>query len=280
MDMTKNRILAVIDPTRDEQWALEKAVSMAKARLGSKVIAYLCVHSSAMSDDAERLQKVELQRSGMWLDRIIAEFADSGVAVEPVIEWHADWRLAISAAAQSLNADLVIKRASSRPYALANSDRQLIRSLRDSWLLLVKQEPVRALNKVLVAIDFNATDRAHTALNEAIIAFGQGIRGSNPDLELHAISAFPSSDRFVHPPDIARTLEIQRSQAHVSRGEAADVIPKMANSIDADLVVVGNVGRRGISGITVGNTAEKILMAINSDVLVLVQETRQDRKAA
>ena len=54
----------------------------------------------------------------------------------------------------------------------------------------------------------------------------------------------------------------------------------MANDIDADLVIVGNVGRRGLKGITVGNTSEKILTDINADVLVLVREEGAERSAA
>jgi hypothetical protein len=40
------------------------------------------------------------------------------------------------------------------------------------------------------------------------------------------------------------------------------------------------MGRRGLSGVTVGNTAEKILSGIESDVLVLVHENKQDRATA
>jgi nucleotide-binding universal stress UspA family protein len=54
----------------------------------------------------------------------------------------------------------------------------------------------------------------------------------------------------------------------------------MANAIHADLVIVGSTSRRGLSGVTVGNTAEKILSDIESDVLVLVHENNQDRAAA
>ena len=84
----------------------------------------------------------------------------------------------------------------------------------------------------------------------------------------------------MHPPDVARNLEIDRSRAHVRQGKAAEVIPAMANEIDADLVVVGNVGRRGFAGITIGNTSEKILTDIQADVLVLVKEENAERSAA
>jgi universal stress protein E len=174
---------------------------------------------------------------------------------------------------------MVIKRASGRPTSLTSSDRQLIRSLK-SALLLVKHDPSTDLQKVLVAVDFNASDENHAALNAAIIDLGRRIRGSSDTMELHAVSAYPDSDKFVHPPDVANKLKIDRSQAHVRQGKASDIIPGLANKIGADLVIVGNVGRRGISGIMVGNTSEKILTDIQSDVLVLVREESIERSAA
>ncbi len=279
MATDKNDILAVIDPTRSEQWALQKAISIAKNRDNSRVFAFLCAHSDAECDDPAELQSNEIKRHRLWLADILSDISEDGVMVVPLVVWNADWREAITAAATDAEVNLVVKRASGRPRSLASSDRELIRTLQ-SALLLVKHNPTRELQKVLVAIDFNATDEGHLALNDAIIALGRRIRGSNTDIDLHAVSAYPDSDKFIHPPDVAKNLDIDRSNAHVRQGSAADVIPGMANDIDADLVIVGNVGRRGLKGITVGNTSEKILTDINADVLVLVREEGAERSAA
>ena len=279
MAADKNDILAVIDPTRNEQWALQKAISVAKNRDNSRVLAFVCVHSDAECDDSAELRSVEIERHSIWLAKLLQQFAEDGINIVPVVEWSADWREAISAAASDGEVFLVVKRASGRPKSLASSDRELIRTLR-SALLLVKHDPAREMQKVLVAVDFNAADEGHIALNDTIIALGRRIRGSNEKIELHSVSAYPQSDKFVHPPDIAKRLEIDRSNAHVRHGSAAEVIPAMSNRIDADLVIVGSVGRRGLAGITVGNTSEKILTDIYADVLVLVREEGAERSAA
>jgi len=280
MDNRAIRIMAVIDPTRDDQWALKKAVSIARARTGSKITAFLAVFSDTQCDNPERLRLVELARHRIWLQQILDSFASHGVAIEPLVEWDADWREAVCLAAERGSCDLVVKQASGRPLALASSDRHLIRSLRGSALLLVKHDPQDELRKVLVAVDFNATDASHAELNEAIIALGKSLRGNGESIELHSISAYPEADRFVHPPDVAKMLGIARSQAHVRQGTAEEVIPRMANRIGADLVIVGSVGRCGLSGITIGNTAEKILAGIEADILVIVRELARERSAA
>jgi universal stress protein E len=279
MTKGKNRYLAVIDPTRTDQWALQKAVSLAADRGDTDVVALLCAYSDVKCADPAEMRAAERRRHSIWLDELIDRFESTGVSIEPVVEWNSDWRDAVCDVARANQVDLVIKRASGRPSALGNSDRQLIRTLK-SALLLVKHEPARVLRKVLVAVDFNAAAESHTALNNAIIDLGRRICGTSDTIELHAVSAYPDSDKFVHPPDIAKKLGIGRNQAHVRRGKAADIIPDYANEIDADLVIVGNVGRRGLSGIKVGNTAEKILTEIRSDVLVLVQEEHAVRKVA
>ena len=271
MSTQKSRILAVIDPTRTEQWALKQALAIASGRDDLDVLAFLCAHSNAKCDDPDQLQAAELQRQQLWLDAMLAEYADSGVITEGRVEWNDDWREAICVAGAADDIVLVTKRASGRQNSLASSDRKLIRKLGRA-LLLVKHEPKTEVGKILIAVDFNAEDESHKALNQAIMSLGKRMRGTVKDTELHVISAYPSSDSFVHPPDVAKALDIDRSHAHVRRGSAADIIPEVAKELGADLVIVGNVGRGGLSGITIGNTAEKILSDIAADVLVIVRE--------
>lgn len=279
MATQNNRILAIIDPTRTEQWALKKALAIASSRDDLEVCAYLCVFSDANCDDQDQLQAVELERYRMWLDAMLKQMADSDLTIDSQIEWNSDWREAVCAAAAADDVVLVTKRASRRQNSLASSDRQLVRKLGRA-LLLVKYEPTDEVSKILIAVDFNADDESHKALNQAIMSLGMRMRGTVKDTELHVISAYPSSDSFVHPPDVARALDIERSHAHVRRGSAADIIPDVAKELEADLVIVGNVGRGGLSGITIGNTAEKILNDIAADVLVIVKEEVQASAAA
>ena len=56
---------------------------------------------------------------------------------------------------------------------------------------------------------------------------------------------------------------------HVKEGDAAPVIRETARKVDADVVVVGNSLRRGISGLVFGNLAERLIGSVPSSVLVL-----------
>lgn len=58
-------------------------------------------------------------------------------------------------------------------------------------------------------------------------------------------------------------------QSHLPRGAAVDVIPALASELAADLIVMGTVGRGGIPGLLIGNTAETILNRCDCAVLTL-----------
>ena len=56
---------------------------------------------------------------------------------------------------------------------------------------------------------------------------------------------------------------------HLPKGTARRVIPSLARQVDADLLVMGTVGRCGIPGLIIGNTAEAILDQLTCAVLAV-----------
>lgn len=71
-------------------------------------------------------------------------------------------------------------------------------------------------------------------------------------------------DNFGHD-----VLEYLQPKVHLIKGFARKEIPLLANEINADLIVMGTVGRAGIPGFIIGNTAESILSQINCSVLAI-----------
>ena len=65
------------------------------------------------------------------------------------------------------------------------------------------------------------------------------------------------------------TLDYLKPRKHLVKGVARKEIPAMAKRIEADLVVMGTVGRQGVPGFIMGNTAETILNQIDCSVLAI-----------
>lgn len=68
---------------------------------------------------------------------------------------------------------------------------------------------------------------------------------------------------------LATEYTIDSTDTHLIKGEPENVIPRFVKSKRIDLVVMGTVGRSGIKGFFMGNTAEKILNNINCSVLAI-----------
>ncbi len=63
--------------------------------------------------------------------------------------------------------------------------------------------------------------------------------------------------------------ELSEAKVHLMHGEAAEVIPQFVSGHGTDLLVMGTIGRTGLSGILMGNTAERILNRVECSVLAV-----------
>lgn len=64
-------------------------------------------------------------------------------------------------------------------------------------------------------------------------------------------------------------IDHRTAKLHVAQGSTYQAINSAARRLNAGLVVLGSVGRRGISALLIGNTAEKILHTLDRSLLVI-----------
>ncbi|HEY5622314.1 MAG TPA: universal stress protein [Gammaproteobacteria bacterium] len=60
-----------------------------------------------------------------------------------------------------------------------------------------------------------------------------------------------------------------KTTIHVIKGEAGHVIADLADEQQVDLVIIGSVGRSGVPGLMIGNTAEKVIASVDCSVLTI-----------
>jgi len=163
-------------------------------------------------------------------------------------------------------------------------------------VLVLKPSRVKRFRKILAAIDPQVTGDAHDSLNGLILELASSL-STREDAELHIVHAWslfgesqmrrvwdiPASDmeRALREEANRRKKLIQtlrnkhsvgRSQLHLLKGEAADAIPKLVKKLGVDLLIIGTICRVGIPGFIIGNTAERVLGAVDCSVLTVKPE--------
>ena len=66
-----------------------------------------------------------------------------------------------------------------------------------------------------------------------------------------------------------KSLGYLQPEVHLADGHPAEGLCRMAESLQADVVVMGTVARVGVPGLLMGNTAEDVLSNLDCAVLAL-----------
>ena len=92
-----------------------------------------------------------------------------------------------------------------------------------------------------------------------------------PTLELEAMLKHQEENQQNKLADLLMRygLSVSADNVHLVKGEPAASIDQVATSTNADIVVMGTVGRVGIPGLFIGNTAEEVLQTTRCSVLAV-----------
>ncbi len=269
------RILVVIDPTQTEQLALNRA----------KLIA------GVIESDLHLLVCENRQDHKPMLEKLCADLKAEGMHAECSQAWHSNLTDTVVHVAASQGCGLVIKQhlpdSPLKKALLTPDDWKLLRYC-PAPILLVKTTDSWMKGSVLAAVDVGNHDDQHHVLHDTIVSHAADIvdmiNGS-----LHLVSAHPAAMMSASDPvyqvreNIAARYraeseryiaghQLDDGHVHIDEGPADTLIPRIAKQIGASVTVIGTVGRKGIAGALIGNTAEVILDQLESDILVLKPE--------
>lgn len=194
-------------------------------------------------------------------------------------------------------ADLVIGASHShgrmRRLFLRNTDWELVRQC-PCPLLLVKSPRPYSRNAVLAAVDPFHTHSKPAALDLRLLdaadewarLFGSALHVFHAYLPLTSVSPLPAGPSVPLAPSpeledahgeviareferLARSAGVPPSARHLYMGDTSGGLCSLARKIKAGLLVMGAVSRSGLRRIFIGNTAEKVLDEITTDVLIV-----------
>lgn len=273
-------IMAVIDPTTARGSTLRRAFRVAQAIDGSRVTAYLCVNSGYSASDEETLIETEKERHKLWVEHHIGWMDTGGIPCEIVIDYGEDWGTAIVEATRRLSPDLLVKachrpggggllgRESTNQKRLRYADQQLIRET--TCPVLFAKGPAHEGKRVaLAAIAAEKENEVYINLDDRILAVGKEFVNHAPGRELHVVNAAESWDSFKHPTELLERSGLPQDKVHSRGGKVPEVVAEVAETIGANLIIIGTTGRDGVAAWALGNVAERILDDIDIDTLVV-----------
>lgn len=264
----------------------------------------LPVYSRDAGIDGEKLEKNILAHEQTKIEQLIKSL-DKNVNAKAELRVGKKYVESIRAVLAD-NFDLVIKKADSISWLdrfIGSDDMHLLRKCPcPVWLMKKDEKP--DYDSIMAAVDFDTdgNDSVNDELSETIMNLASSV-ALLYSASLHVVNAYDVPDAgFISlwvddPEKVERELFAsehslrqhkmdmlfsrlqhrldEKSYKYLSpscllvKGIPGQEIPKVANRINADLVVMGTVARTGIAGVVIGNTAENVLSQLNCSVLAI-----------
>jgi universal stress protein E len=216
-----------------------------------------------------------IYRNTDWFDEQIhsrLKAADLDYQIE--ISWSDHWQKAIMHSAEKVGATRIIIRAgkpksSSRFGFTENKWKLFKRAL--CPVLLVRDGAAAERKVVLAAVNFQAIRDQQQQLNSNILARGKALAESY-GAEFHVVNAYIDSMLYPDRGRLAKETGLDSSNIHVVQGYTDEAIAKVSKDINADAVLIGTLGQTGMIKTIRGNTAERVISALDVDVVVINSE--------
>ena len=133
---------------------------------------------------------------------------------------------------------------------------------------LIQPGAKEAREVVLAAVNFQAIKDAQIELNKKIIETGKRI-SKQYGAEFHVVNAYLDSMHYPDRGRLARESGVDREFIHVEEGYTSDAVAAVAKRIGADLVIIGTLNQYGTTKSRRGNTAERVIAALEQDIGVV-----------
>lgn len=291
-----SRILAVIEPEREAQPAISRAIELAK-KTGASITAFMTIYDFSYemttmlsSEERELMRQAVVKERTNWLAE---QLEDYHFEIEPVVEWNNRAYEAIIKYAITHDSDIIVKATRAhddlRSVIFTPTDWHLVRKC-PTPVLLVKDHDWPSNGKIVAAVNVGTEDREHAQLNDRLTTIALDyakllsghvhLANCYPGTPLNIAIEVPEFDPETYNESVknhhleemekhSARYAIALDNCHVKEGLPEKVIPQVAQELDAELVIIGTVGRVGISAALIGNTAEHVIDELNCDVLAI-----------
>ena len=296
-----NNILVYIDPTHEAQPALARAAKLIEKQQGGKITLFLSCYDlsyeiTSLSSIEERkaMQRIVIKEHTKWLIELSLPYKEAGIEIHEKVVWHnRSFQAAILEVLES-KSDILIKSTHQHSTLSAilftPTDWHLLRKC-PCPVLLVKEHEWQQNGRILCAMDCKSLQEDNeTLLNDQILEEAKSLADILA-AEVHLVNAYPTPPinimlelpefdpiqygdnlKGLHKSDLLKystQYNISADNTHLGQGLPEDVISDVASKIDAELVIIGSLGKSGFASALLGHTAEQVIDNINCDLLAI-----------
>ena len=298
--MRLKNILAIVDFRQKEHYALPRAIDLAR-QCNSKVTVVSCIHQKSIevgsflsSEDKSVLQNDYMSHYKSELEALVESAKQDGMEITCEVIWNKSFYKGLSDYLKDKDFDLLVKTSHTHStldkLLMTPTDWHLMRETHFN-ILLVKDGRWPSSGNILCSVNIEAEDKEHDSLNQKILKAGVTLSKACKS-EIHLLNVFPwpliDVTQFKHLFDepgyydemlalhkkelksYVQRFEIPEQHIHLAEGlDPEEIIPDIVDATKSQLLIIGTVGRKGLTGSLLGNTAEKILDNLHCEVLAL-----------
>jgi universal stress protein E len=296
------KILVIIDPQLDSQPAFERAIELAEqVEVSLHVVLFTDGDGKELSN--LDLSKGEESKAGQnfvrqcqaWLEELVGPYLEKGIEITTAVQAFRRLYEEVIRVATARDASFIFKpmrhHSLMRRTFYTSTDWNLIRTCPFPLLLVNDARPMKGRD-ILAAVNVSDRDSDHDELNRIILSqavtvsklFDSRVQVVNalpmPTIPLGYSATEPTGHHLIRGMEddhrsgaiaLASQFDIPEDCVTVIEGQPEIVVNRVAEQTDAGVIILGTVARSGLSGLFVGNTAERVLEESQSDVLVLKQ---------
>ncbi|HGJ5899745.1 universal stress protein UspE [Arsenophonus apicola] len=294
-------LLVAIDPNQDDQPALRRALYIVK-RNGGRIKAFLPIYDLSYDmttllspEERNAMRKGVISQRKVWIKQQAHYYLESGIDIEIKVIWHNRPYEAIIQEVIADKHDLLLKMTHQNDrfdaMIFTPLDWHLLRKCPCAvWMVKDKVWPNDGA--IVVAVNLSNEESYHDKLNIKLIQETKNISNrivKNP--HIHLVSAYPIApiNIAIELPDfdpniynqalrgqhliamkkLRQKFTIDEKYTHVVEGPVENIIPEICDELHAGIVILGILGRTGISAAFLGNTAEQIIDKLRCDLLAI-----------
>ncbi|MCK3657148.1 universal stress protein UspE [Pasteurellaceae bacterium Pebbles2] len=302
--MKFNNILVILNPENEKQYGLARAVRLVNEQKSDEpvnITVFLPVYDlsyemSALlsSEERDEMHQTVVEQRKKDVLPYLEKYADPMINFRSVVVWNSNEAEAIVAEIENNNYDLVVKytkeEESLTSLFVTPMDWQLLRKC-PAPLLMVRDGNWKHQRRILVAVNVSGDEEYHDSFNKELVSLSMDLADQLERGNVHLVSAYPPTpmnmaidlpefhtseyingvrgQHLINMKALRQHFGIAEDHTHVREGFPEEIIPQVAKELEAELVILGTVGRTGLSAALLGNTAEHVISKLECNLLAI-----------